>query len=161
MEAADEVGVKVEATLQRMETLLSESTVSSVRGSVEELHALLASLSTLVEAERDKVVRFTESLNRSAADLEEIAANEPRITRAIARGDSVLGRLMRTSTTLDKTLGSLETILGRLERGEGTLGRLSTDDSLYANLNRALENISLLATDLREHPDRYVKIEIF
>ena len=56
---------------------------------------------------------------------------------------------------------SLSVILERIEDGEGTLGQLATNDTLYHNLTSAIESIDLLVTDLREHPDRYVKISVF
>ena len=80
---------------------------------------------------------------------------------AVARADSALLTLNRTSATLDRAAGSLDSILARMETGQGTLGRLSRDDSLYVNLNRAAESIALLATDLRENPKRYLTVEIF
>jgi phospholipid/cholesterol/gamma-HCH transport system substrate-binding protein len=55
----------------------------------------------------------------------------------------------------------LDAILGRIERGEGTLGRLSRDTGLYDTLTETARSIQLLATDIRENPGRYVKVEIF
>jgi phospholipid/cholesterol/gamma-HCH transport system substrate-binding protein len=62
----------------------------------------------------------------------------------------------------------MEVVLGRVERGEGTLDKLASDDSLYTNANNALSTLNatlfdvrLLARDLREHPERYVHINVF
>jgi phospholipid/cholesterol/gamma-HCH transport system substrate-binding protein len=70
-------------------------------------------------------------------------------------------QIQATTRTLDRTASLLDSILVRLQAGEGTLGRLSRDDSLYVNLNRAAESIALLATDIRENPRRYIRIGIF
>jgi phospholipid/cholesterol/gamma-HCH transport system substrate-binding protein len=48
-----------------------------------------------------------------------------------------------------------------MERGEGTLGRLSTDDTLYEEVTTATESLRLLLDDFRENPRRYVNISIF
>ena len=55
-------------------------------------------------------------------------------------------------------------ITTRLADGEGTLGKMLTDDELYdgltetlANLQAASEEIALLTKDIRDRPDRYLK----
>ena len=72
-----------------------------------------------------------------------------------------MAQLQITARSLDRSAASLDTILSRFAAGEGTLGRLSRDDSLYVNLNRAAEAIALLMTDVRENPRRYIRIGIF
>ena len=50
---------------------------------------------------------------------------------------------------------------GRIERGEGTLGKLTTDDSLYVNLNHAVANLNQLTTDIRANPRKYLSVSVF
>jgi phospholipid/cholesterol/gamma-HCH transport system substrate-binding protein len=73
----------------------------------------------------------------------------------------MMARLNATSATLDRTAAQLDQLLTRMQSGEGTLGRLMADDSLYANANRAFEAITLLATDIRLNPRRYIRIGLF
>jgi len=156
-----DLGGQAGTTLERLEALLSEPTVSSLQGSAKELHALLSDLAAMTREQRDEVARLTASLNRTADGLETAAEAGPEAASAIARADSTLASLNRTSATLDRAAGSLETVMARLERGEGTLGQLSSNDSLYVNLNRAAESLERLLTDLRENPGRYIKLQIF
>jgi phospholipid/cholesterol/gamma-HCH transport system substrate-binding protein len=69
--------------------------------------------------------------------------------------------LTTTSETLDAAAASLNTILGRMERGEGTLGRLSTDESLFVSLNTAAATLTALLEDLQANPSKYINISIF
>ena len=48
-----------------------------------------------------------------------------------------------------------------MERGEGTLGQLSVNDSLYVSLNAAAASMRLLVDDLRANPGRYINLSIF
>jgi phospholipid/cholesterol/gamma-HCH transport system substrate-binding protein len=161
MGMAPELGQNAEAVLKRIEELLDAPTVEAVQSSAVELRGLLARLSALAEEQGEEVARLTASLNRSARGLEEAAGSGDDLARAVARADSTLAVARATTETLQRASFSLEVILQRMESGEGTLGRLSTDSTLYDNLTAAAESIRALATDLREHPGRYVKIKIF
>lgn len=158
---AQQLSSEARSTLERVQALLSEPTVEALQGSALELDTLLTELSAFAREQRAQVDRLTESLNRSAEGLEAAAEAGPDAARAVARADSALAQLNETGATLDRAATSLDSVLARLDRGEGTLGRLARDDSLYMNLNRAAESVFRLTEDLRENPGRYVTIEIF
>lgn len=158
---AGDVGTRAEAVLTRVSEILDEPTVSSLRGAVGDLESLLGRLDTLTAEQQVEIADLTESLNRSARGLESATAAGPDAARAVARADSALANLNRTSASLDEAVESLRTVLARMEAGEGTLGRLSRDDSLYTNLNRAAESVHLLLDDLRANPSRYINLSIF
>jgi len=132
-----------------------------VQGSARNLETLLAELGTVVDAQQGRLDELTRSLARSAQGLEEAAAAGPDAARAVARADSLLVVLRGTSENLDAASASLETILGRMESGEGTLGRLSVDSSLYDNLNEAAARMAALALDVQENPERYIRLSLF
>jgi phospholipid/cholesterol/gamma-HCH transport system substrate-binding protein len=86
----------------------------------------------------------------------------------VKRVDELVGRLDGTLTTLDRSSKSLESVLARMDRGEGTLGKLSTDDSLYknaseatANLNKATVELNKLLADFQAHPKKYINLKVF
>ena len=69
--------------------------------------------------------------------------------------------LAETGANLDKAAVSLRTLLERIDRGEGTLGKLATDDALYVNANRAAESLASLLDDVRANPNKYINVSIF
>ena len=69
--------------------------------------------------------------------------------------------LRATGENLDAATESLRTVLARMDRGEGTLGRLSTDESLYVSLRAAAESLNTLLADLQANPSKYINISIF
>lgn len=158
MGSAEQLADRATSVLQGLETLLDDPTIASVQGSAGEMEALLTELSAVVAEQRATVRSLTRSLARSAESLETAG---PDAARAIARADSALATLTQTGETLDRAASSLRTILDRMERGEGTLGRLSADDALYVNVNRAAESLALLLDDFRANPKKYVNVSIF
>jgi phospholipid/cholesterol/gamma-HCH transport system substrate-binding protein len=161
LDTVDQVGTHATAVLTRIETLFTDPTIEAVQSSIDEMRALLRDLSEVARTQGAELERLTGTLNRAAEGIEEASTSGPDLARAIARADSALVQINATTTTLDQAVASLQTLLTRMERGEGTLGQLSTNDSLYQNINRAAESVYLLATDLRENPRRYLTVEIF
>jgi phospholipid/cholesterol/gamma-HCH transport system substrate-binding protein len=155
---AEELSVKADSLLAGLNSLVDAPTVASVQRSAAELESLLTELSGVTREQRGTLKRLTESLANTAQDLEGAG---PDVARAIARADSAMAVLAETGRNLDLAAASLRTVLARIERGEGTLGKLSTDDALYTNMNRAAESIASLVEDLKANPKKYINVSIF
>lgn len=158
---AEQLTAKADSLLTGLNTMLDASTIGSVQASATQLETMLTELSGVTREQRGTLKRLTESLANSAEGLESAAAAGPDVARAIARADSAMAVLAETSRNLDQAAASLHTVLARIERGEGTLGRLSTDDALYTNMNRAAESIAALVEDLKANPKKYINVSIF
>jgi phospholipid/cholesterol/gamma-HCH transport system substrate-binding protein len=160
LSAASGLGTRADEVLGRVNALLSEQTVGAVGQSATELQALLAELGVLAQQQRAELAALSGSLRRSAEGVER-ATTGGELERSVARIDSLTARLDQTTATLSRASGSLETVLARMERGEGTLGRLSADDSLYLSLNQAAANLNQLIEDVRREPRRYLNVSVF
>ncbi len=159
--AVDELSGQAGTVMERINQLLDQETIGSVQGSARELEQLLTELSAITQEQRGGLGELTASLRRSAAGLEEAAASGSDVARAVARADSAMANLESTSQTLDAAASSLREVLARMERGEGTLGRLSTDETLYVSLTTAAESLNALLIDLQANPRRYISLSIF
>ena len=71
--------------------------------------------------------------------------------------DSISTNLARLTNHLSHTTASLDTLLTRINRGEGTLGKMASDTALYHDLHALSVSLAALLTDLKEHPDKYMK----
>jgi phospholipid/cholesterol/gamma-HCH transport system substrate-binding protein len=74
-----------------------------------------------------------------------------------ANVDSISKNLATLTNHLTHTTAQLDTLLSRINRGEGTLGRMAADTAMYANLRDLSAALTGLLTDLKEHPDKYMK----
>lgn len=158
---------RVDTLLMRAEGFVSDQVVDDLTESVSELRSLITETRALIGAQREDLTALTRSLRVGAENLER-ATSGPELERAVARLDSLSAQLTVASASLTSTTASMETVLGRVERGEGTLGRLSADDSLYtaltgaaAGLQAATESLNVLLEDVRANPRKYINLEIF
>lgn len=159
--SVDELSSRAGTVLASIDSLLDHQTVGSVRASARALESLLTELNAVTQEQRASLQRLTTSLNNAASGLEEAAGAGPDIRAAVARADSAMVVLGATSENLDAATQSLRLVLARMERGEGTLGRLSTDESLYVSLQSAAESLNALIADLQANPNKYINISIF
>jgi phospholipid/cholesterol/gamma-HCH transport system substrate-binding protein len=166
-ETVADVAAESRKTMERVQELLSQRTVSGVEGSVEQLQALLTQLTETTAAQRADVERMTHSLSIAAANTQKLMSS-PELDRSVRRLDGITAKLDEAAASFERASKSMNVVAGRIERGEGTLGRLARDDSLYLNANQAIANINLattqvraLAMDLRMNPKRYVHISLF
>ena len=157
----DQLSARAESVLGSIDEMLNPETVGSVQGTARELEALLQELSAVTKEQRGALANLTASLTNAAEGLEAASAAGPDVASAMARADSAMATLAATSETLDAAASSLSVVLGRMERGEGTLGRLSTDESLFVSLNTAATTLNALLADLQANPSKYINISIF
>jgi phospholipid/cholesterol/gamma-HCH transport system substrate-binding protein len=149
--------------LGRVQALLSAPTVNNVQEGTAQLVEVLRELSPVLQ----EVRTLTKNLNDSAASVADATAG-PELSRTVQNVEQLTARLDHLATALDRTTASATAVLTRIDRGEGSLGRLSTDDALYKDANQAMIGIhnaaaelTTLLQDIRLHPQRYVKLSLF
>lgn len=103
------------------------------------------------------------NVNRLSNSLVETEKQlKPILAKADTFADSLQGlQLKQTLGSVNKTVDNLQKILGDINRGQGSLGKLTTNDSLYRNVNATTASLERLLTDLRENPKRYVHFSLF
>jgi phospholipid/cholesterol/gamma-HCH transport system substrate-binding protein len=67
----------------------------------------------------------------------------------------------QTLTNANKAVSDLQTVLAKINSGEGSIGLLINDKTLYNNLSNAAGNLDQLMIDLKAHPKRYVHFSVF
>jgi phospholipid/cholesterol/gamma-HCH transport system substrate-binding protein len=61
---------------------------------------------------------------------------------------------------MNDTFDRLNIIATRIEQGQGTLGKLSTDPSLFNNLNESSQALKEFLTEFRKDPKKYLSIKL-
>jgi phospholipid/cholesterol/gamma-HCH transport system substrate-binding protein len=146
--------------LKQAQAALSPETVQNIQASSSEAQQLLKELRAMTTEQRKELADLSRSLKKSAHDVEGLAGR-PELDRAIKRLDTMTAQLDESTASFKRSSSSLETVMARIENGEGTLGKLSKDQTLYNNLNDAVANMNRLAEDVRRQPKKYLKLSLF
>jgi len=70
-------------------------------------------------------------------------------------------QLAQTVERTNQSMANLNQMLAQINQGQGSLGKLTKNDSLYNNLNQFAADLDALVVDLKENPKRYVSISVF
>ncbi|HRO39038.1 MAG TPA: hypothetical protein PLV70_01660 [Flavobacteriales bacterium] len=132
----------------------------NLRATLENINATTRKLDRMIDQESQHIGNILSNADKVSANL---AANNQHITNVLANMDSATaafanGRLERMMADLEGTSKEMKSLMASLRSGEGTLGKLMVDDSLYNNLNAATRQMDLLMEDLRLNPHRYLSI---
>ena len=153
--------------MARVQLLLSDSMIKNTDASMSELNALLKRLSAIAGEQQKQLKDMTASM-KVAADNMAKATSREEVDRAMKSLEKTSASAERAAATMETTTKSLDAVLGRLNRGEGTLGKMSVDDTLYTNLNKTLESVNAtslemksLMADLKANPKKYLKVSVF
>lgn len=122
---------------------------STLPASAKELQAVLAELHGAAA-----------SLHRSARAAED-ARSGATLGAALAEVERSARSLAAAASSMDRSMASLASVLAKVDSGEGTLGRLVNDTTLYRDMRSAAREMAALATDVRRNPKRYITLKVF
>jgi len=99
---------------------------------------------------------LTSTLNDSQTGIKPLMSKANKFVDTLNRME-----LAKTITKANQTIENLNILLGKINSGQGSMGKIMKDDSLYTNLNHTAADLDRLFIDLKEHPKRYVHLSLF
>lgn len=130
--------------------------LENIEGITRKLNGSLPGLMDSLHTTLGSYKKNSEEISILMTDLQPSAKNLTRITDSLA--NLQLGAMIEQMTY---TLESLNTTLDSINTGQGTVGRLISDDSLYIYLNNTARDLDRLLVDLQASPERYVQFSMF
>ncbi len=141
---------------------LSASFVS-IKKSFQTLEQTATKVDNLVASESEKisaiitnVQSISTNLKRNNAQINDVIANFSEISDSLAKVD-----FAETMMNASKALKQTADIMTKVNSGEGTIGMLLHNDTLYSNLSSSALELDMLLEDMRVNPKRYVHFSIF
>jgi phospholipid/cholesterol/gamma-HCH transport system substrate-binding protein len=123
--------------------------------SLEKIDTVATELLVLLKENREDVRSTTRSMKKVSRGLGDMVdANKDGLADGIERFSLAAARL-------DSLTVSLKSLVASVENGEGTLGKLIKEKKVHDDIEATLANLNRLIDDIREHPERYLTIEIF
>lgn len=129
---------------------------------MENLKRATGKIDVLVSEEGDlgrilsDVEAFTSVLDKNKGEIDRLVGNLATFSDSLAASE-----LTSTINNANRTFAELADAMEKINNGEGTVGKLLKNDSVYNNLNAATDNLDKLFIDIKERPSRYVHVSLF
>ncbi|MCW3102518.1 MAG: hypothetical protein JWO09_958 [Bacteroidetes bacterium] len=163
LSSIDSVMVVVQQVFNENARANLSKSFESIKLAITSLQNTAYRLDTLVYTEKAKISSILTKVNILAKTL---ADNSDKLGNVINNFSNISDSLAKSNITsainnADVALSQASEILTKINKGEGTMGMLINNDSLYRKLDKSSEDLDRLLKDLRINPERYVHISVF
>lgn len=147
--------VNTDSVMQNINHLMSAENQKNIEESLANMNAVLSKFKS------------------TAANLETMTSKGGKIDSIMTGANTTMNNLAQISDSLQaanigstvaelqRSLESFNMILDSIKTGQGTLGKLMKDETLYTNLSNASKELEELLREVKEHPKRFVHLSVF
>nr|HMT30058.1 MlaD family protein [Bacteroidia bacterium] len=132
-----------------------DKTLASIERASAGLDQLVASDDSKLRKMISNLESITANIKNNNESLSNALKNISLITDSLAKSN-----LASTINNANLTLKETASIMDKINRGEGTMGMLINNYSLYNALEKSAVDLDNLLVDLKQNPKRYVHISV-
>lgn len=116
-----------------------------------------------IEKSSVQLNRFMASMPAIAGDAKTMMGNLNTVSSDLTQISSTIKNLPIDSTmqNVEQATLALKSLMNQLNNPNSTLGALTSDRSLYNNLNQSAASLDSLLKDVKQNPKRYIHIKVF
>ncbi len=130
----------------------------SIKTTIKNLERTTFTLDDLMSNEKSKLEQIftniesiTANINNSNAEIQNIITNFSNISDSLAKSD-----ILAIINNTEKAVDNINQVVEKINNGEGSIGMLLHNDTLYTHLENASYNLNRLIRDINENPKRYI-----
>lgn len=168
-EKAEHTIASLDSVLVIIKEIFNDKTEQQLHEAMESLNHTIHSIEHATK-QVDVWVAGDGKLNNILGNIESISANiknnNDKINKVIKNFSDISDSLAKANFTAvinnaNHILSNANDIIAKINKGEGTMGMLMNNDSLYNGLSRSATDLDKLLKDLKENPKRYINFSLF
>ncbi|MCU7494607.1 MAG: MCE family protein [Ignavibacteria bacterium] len=141
------------------ELINNRSTVEGLNGAIRKIDLTLNAIENKKGSLNKLLYDSTlyHSLSSTVMDLK-------KISDGLNRGRGTLGKLITSDSlyaSLVSSSGELNRFMRKAQNDSTVIGGLMGDRKLYREVNSLIKELNTLISDIKEHPEKYVKVSVF
>jgi phospholipid/cholesterol/gamma-HCH transport system substrate-binding protein len=146
--------------LQKLATTLEKE--GDFRRTVKNFDETSEQLKLAVQENRVLLRRTLEDFSSAARTTRGLTTDrEAELRKTLDQFSQAAENMNRLSGRLDSLRATMQQVAGKVDRGDGTLGRLVNDDSLYIQVRNTTSSLQALIDDIKKNPKKYVHVSVF
>lgn len=156
----DTIGLGLKAAFRPQDSLNGGN---SLKGTLDNLQEATGELAQLLEHNGPRIGNVVAQLDKLSRTLGEAS---PKIDAILSNVDNISDSLAQANirtlvNNAQEAVTNVNQVIAKVEQGQGTVGQLIYNDSLYHSLNNTIESLNLLVQDLKENPSKYINVTVF
>lgn len=167
---AESVMASLDSVLAVIQYVFNEDTrenlahsFESIKFTIQNLEHTTYNIDTLVTTQRNRLATIffniesiSTNIKNNNSKLSNIITNFSSISDSLSKA-----KIVSTINNANDAITNFSAITEKINKGEGSIGMLVNNDSLYNELEKSSKELNLLLEDLRLNPQRYVHVSIF
>lgn len=157
---SDSVAVTITLLNEKLRALdfLNQQSSNDIGSALSNVKQTSDYLLEAVTSNSDELTDMIGSAKRSLETIENISdSSRASIEQSIKNLELLSVEMSQLTRELSATSTTLNSVLEKMDRGEGSLGLLLNDPSLYENVDSLSYNLNELIKGIKEDPKRYLK----
>lgn len=167
---AESVMASLDSVLAVIQYVFNEDTRDNLAHSFESIKFVIQNLEhttynidTLMTTQRNRLAQIFANIESISSNFKN---NNSKLTNIISNFSAISdslskAKIVSTINNANLAISNFSKITEKINNGEGSLGLLINNDSLYYELEKSSKNLDLLLEDLRLNPQRYVHVSVF
>jgi len=165
-EVVGEIGVALkdfEKTVRKVHDVLEQvEKEGKITGTLDNLNQFSGQLRGTIEENREDLRVAVDDMRYTSKKLREFAeARGPDIDTTVTQLTELTRDLDGLVAKLEGLSLAVETLVQKVEGGQGTLGKMVNDETLYSEMKTTLEEAKTLIADIKKNPKRYLRFSVF
>lgn len=167
---AEKLMASLDSVLETIHYIFNENTRDNLRMSfesikitIDKLRSTLTNVDTVISDQKNNISSIIVNLQSFTGNLKKNNQEIDNILNNISVFSDSLTKLQVNATLkkADKAVNDVAVLVEKVNKGEGSLGLLVNNDTLYNNLNASSQELKELLADIKLNPHRYVHISVF
>ncbi len=185
---AGRIAGDVASVAERVEVAFDARAARELRNSIRNFADLSSTLAQTVREESKHISSMSTEVNRGVQSLvsasQDVKAISARFDSSTARGEvrqivadaavaaselrqtsrrllTISGQLGASEERIQRFVANSDSVMAKINRGDGSLGLLVNDPSLYRSADSTLRELQSLIADMKRNPKKYVNVRVF
>ncbi len=144
--------------LRQLNETLNDEARTTLNETLNNVYVTTGQIADILEGKQTEIDNAIESGSRMLSQLDTLVTDSrPQVESLMATIEKNITELEGVRVELESATANFNEILDKINRGEGTIGKLVNDPSMYENLDSLTIELNNLIKGINENPGRYLR----
>lgn len=152
----ENVIVSVDSILCGLNDILNQKSRENLKTSIAQLSETISNFKSASQSIDKMMLNNETKIGNTLTNTEKLTQNLAQLSDTLSNAN-----IGPTIKNLETTINNLNGLISSVNQGNGTLGKLFVDETMYTNLTNASKELEELLREMKLNPKRFVHFSLF